>query len=125
MVKDKLWVFVGPFVTDPLIVMGTVPAVASAVVLTVRVTATGLLEVGFTEPEGRKLHDAPEGKFPQERLTVSLNDPCAVTWNDTGPEVLDGPTLMFGGEGVVRLKSTTCNVKAASFVTRFASVPAP
>jgi hypothetical protein len=124
-VKDKLCVFVGPSVTEPLIVIGAVPAVASAVVLTVSVTATGLLDVGFTELEGRKLQIAPEGKFPQERFTVSLNDPCPVTWNDTGPEVPDGPTVMLAGEGAVKLKSTTFNVKAASFVTRCGSVPAP
>jgi hypothetical protein len=78
-VRDKLCVFVGPFVTDPLIVIGTVPGVAPALVLTVIVTATRLLEVGFTELEGKKLQVAPEGKFPQDRPTASLNDPCAVT----------------------------------------------
>ena len=118
-------VFVGPFVTDPLIVIGTVPPVALAVVLIVSVTATGLLAVGFTELEGRKLQVAPEGKFPQDRFTVSSNDPCPVTWNDTGPETLDGLTVMLGGEGAVRLKSTIFKVKVASFVTWFGSVPAP
>jgi hypothetical protein len=118
-VKDKVCVFVGPSVTEPLIVIGTVPAVAFEVVLIVSVTATGLFEVGFTELEGRKLQFAPEGRFPQDKFTVSLNDPCPVTWNDTGPEVLEGLTVMFGGEGAVKLKSTTFKVKAASFVTRF------
>jgi hypothetical protein len=79
MVREKLCVFVGPFVTDPLIVTGTVPGAALALVLTVSVTATGLVEVGFTEVEGKKLQVTPEGKFPQDRFTASLNDPCAVT----------------------------------------------
>jgi hypothetical protein len=106
-------------------VIGNVPAVALESVLTVSVIATGLLEVGFTELEGRKLQVAPKGKFPHDRFTVSLNDPCPVTWNDTGPEILDGPTVMLAGEGALKLKSTTLNVKAASFVIRFRSVPAP
>ncbi len=55
-VREKLHVFLGPFVTDPLIVIGNVLAVAVAVVSTISVIATGVVEVGFTEPEGRTLH---------------------------------------------------------------------
>jgi hypothetical protein len=116
-VSDKFCVFVGPFVTDPLIVIGNVPAVALDVVLTVSVTATGLLAVGFTELEGRKLQVAPAGKFPQERFTVSSKEPSPVTEKDTGPETLAGPTVMLGGEGAVKLKSTIFKVKVASFAT--------
>ena len=125
MVKDSVCVFVGPFVTDPLIVIGTVPAVAFEVVLIVRVTVTGWFAVGFTELEGRKLQVAPEGRFPQDRFTVSLNDPSPVTWNVTGAEVLEGFTVIFEGEGALKLKSTTFNENVASFVIRFGSVPAP
>src|ERR1700752_1391979 len=125
MVSNKLCVFVGPFVTDPLIAIAVVPAVAFELVLIVSVIATGLLEVGFTEVEGRKLQVAPGGKFPQERFTVSSNDPCPVTSNETGPETLDGATVMLAGEGAVKLKSTIFNVKVASFVTWSGSVPAP
>src|SRR5580704_6569588 len=106
-------------------VIGTVPAVAFELVLTVNVIATGLLAVGFTELEGRKLQVAPEGKFPQDRFTVPSKDPSPMTWNKTGPETLDGATVMLAGEGAVKLKSTIFNVKAASFVTRSGSVPAP
>ena len=116
-VRDKLWVFVGPFVTVPIIVIGTVPAVALAVVLIVSVTATGFVEVGFTELDGTKLQLAPEGRFPHERLTVSSKEPCPVTEKDTGPETLAGPTVMLAGEGAVKLKSTIFKVKVASFVT--------
>jgi hypothetical protein len=116
-VRDRFWVFVGPFVTVPIIVIGTVPAVALAVVLIVSVTATGFAEVGFTELDGTKLQVAPEGKFPQERFTVSPKEPCPVTEKDTGPETLDGPTEMLEGEGAVKLKSTIFKVKVASFVT--------
>jgi hypothetical protein len=98
-------------------VIGTVPAVALAVVLIVSVTATGLAEVGFTELDGTKLQVAPEGRFPQERFTVSPKEPCAVTEKDTGPETLAGPTVMLGGEGAVKLKSTIFKVNVASFVT--------
>ena len=94
-VKDSVCVFVGPFVTDPLIVIGNVPAVAFEIVLIVRVTVTGWFEVGFTELDGRKLQVAPDGKFPQDRFTVSSNDPSPVTWNVTGAEVLDGLTVML------------------------------
>jgi hypothetical protein len=116
-VTDKLWDFVGPFVTDPLIEIGTVPAVTLAVVLTVSVISTGVPAVGLTELDGRKLQVAPEGKFPQERFTVLSNEPCPVTWNATGAETLDGATVMLGGEGAVKLKSTIFKVKVASFVT--------
>jgi hypothetical protein len=112
-------------VTDPLRVTGTVPAVAFEVVLTVRVTAAGLFEVTLTEPEGRKLQVAPEGKFPQDRFTVSSKGPCPVTWNETGGEVLDGPTVMAAGDGAVRLKSTTFRVTGESCVSISGSVPAP
>jgi hypothetical protein len=124
-VRDKLRVFVGPFVPDPLIVIGNVPAVAVAVVSTVSVIATGVVEVGFTEPEGRKLHDAPEGKFPQERFTVSSNAPCPVTSNETGPETFDGGAVMLADEGAVKLKSTTFKVKKASFWRWDESSPEP
>ena len=116
-VRDKLCVFVGPFVTDPLIVIDVVPAVALGVVLIVSVTAIGLLEVGFTELDGEKLQVAPDGKFPQERFTVSSKEPSPVTEKDTGPETLAGPTVMLGGEGAVKLKSTIFKVKVASFAT--------
>jgi hypothetical protein len=96
-VRDKLRVFVGPFVTDPLIVIGNVPAAAVAVVSTVSVIATEVVEVGFTEPEERKLHDAPECKFPQETFTVSSNALCPVTSNETGAETFDGGTVMLAG----------------------------
>ena len=72
-----------------------------------------------------QLQVAPEGRFPQERFTVLSNDPCPVTWNDTGTETLDGASVMLDGEGAVKLKSTIFKVKVASFVTRFGSVPAP
>jgi len=116
-VKDKFCVFVGPFVTVPIIVIGTVPAVALEVVLIVSVTATGFAEVGFTELDGRKLQLAPVGKFPQERFTVSSKEPSPVTEKDTGPETLAGGTVMLDGEGAVKLKSTIFKVKVASFVT--------
>jgi hypothetical protein len=117
--------FVGPFVTDPLIVIGNVPAVALEVVLIVNVTATGLLDVTFTELEGKKLQVAPEGKFPQDRFTVSSKGPCPVIWNDTGADVLDGPTVTPGGEGAVKLKSTTFRVTGEFCVSISGSVPAP
>ena len=79
-VRDKLRVFVGPFVANRLIVIGNVPAVAVAVVSTVSVIATGVVEIGFTEPEERKLHDVPEGKFPQEFL------PCPRTLLAPSPQ---------------------------------------
>jgi hypothetical protein len=124
-VSDKLCVFVGPFVTDALIVIGTVPALAFDVVLIVNVSATGLLEVTITEPEGRKLQVAPEGRFPQDRFTVSLKGPCPVTWNETGGDVLDGATVMAPGDGAVRLKSTTFRVTGESWVSVSGSVPTP
>ena len=124
-VSDKLCVFVGPFVTDALIVSGTVPALALEVVLTVNVTAAGLLEVTLTELEGRKLQVAPEGRFPQDRFTVSSKGPCPVTSNETGGDVLDGPTVISGGEGAVKLKSTTFRVTGESCVSVSGSVPAP
>jgi hypothetical protein len=94
-----------------------VPAVAVEDVLMVNITAAGLVEVGLTEFEGAKLQVAPAGKFPQERFTVSSKEPCAVTEKETGPETLEGPTVMLEGEGTVKLKSTIFKVKVASFTT--------
>ena len=124
-VSDKLCVFVGPFVTDALIVIGTVPAVAFEVVVTVSVTDAGALVVTITELEGRKLQLAPEGRFPQDRFTVSSKGPCPVTWNETGGDVLDGATVMAAGDGAVRLKSTTFKVTGESCVSWSGSVPTP
>jgi hypothetical protein len=124
-VRDRVCVFVGPFVTDPLIVIGTVPAVAFEVVLTVSVTDAGLLVVTVTELEGRKSQVAPEGKFPQDRFTVSLKGPSPVTWNDTGADVLEGPTVILGGTGAVKLKSTTFRVTGEVCVSMSGSVPTP
>ena len=68
-VRDKVCVFVGPLGTDPLIAIGNVPAVALAIVLTVSVTATGLLEVGFTEADGVKVATTlPGGQIPAGQI---------------------------------------------------------
>ena len=55
------------------IVIGNVPVGVLAPVLTVIVTATGVVEVGWTEFEGWKLQLAPVGKPVQERATAALN----------------------------------------------------
>jgi hypothetical protein len=116
---------VGPFATDPLIVMDTVPAVAFEVVLTVIVTGVELPEVTITEFEGRKLQVAPEGRFPHDRFTVSLKGPEPVTWKATGADVLAGATVIAAGEGALRLKSTTFRVTGESCVSLFGSLPTP
>ena len=59
--------------------MGNVPVGVLALVLTVIVTATGVVEVGWTELEGWKLQVAPTGKPVQFSVTAELNDPRAVT----------------------------------------------
>ena len=103
-------------VTEPLMVMGKVPAVVFAAVVMLRTTFTGLAEVGFALC-GEKIQDAPDGRPAQERLTVWLKGPEAVTWNLTGCEVLSGGTVMWFGAGALKAKSTTFKVKGAVAVS--------
>lgn len=100
--NDKFCIFGdGAPVAFAAIAIGNVPVVVLALVLTVIVTATGVVEVGRTEFEGWKLQLAPAGKPVQESATAALNDPSAVTWKFTGAEVADWLTVTLAGEGIV------------------------
>ena len=95
------------------------------VVPIVSVTLTGALEVGLTEDEGRKLQLAPKGRPLQERVTIPLKAPEAVTEKAMFCDELGRFTVTALGTGVVNPKSTTCSVRAASWVMVFASEPTP
>ena len=78
--NDKFCAFGdGAPVAFAAIAIGNVPVVVLALVLTVIVTATGVVEVGWTELEGWKLQVTPAGKPVQESATAALNDPRPVT----------------------------------------------
>ena len=78
-----------------------VPRGVLAPVLMVKVTVSGLPEIGNTELES-KLQAAPAGKPLQESVTSWLNAPEAVTSNAVGPEMLDG---IHGQAGRARARS--------------------
>jgi hypothetical protein len=80
----------------------------------VRTTLTGALDVGFTNEEGRKLQLAPSGRPLQERLTVPLKAPEAVTEKAIFCDVPGRFTVTALGSGAVNPKSTTCKTRAAS-----------
>jgi hypothetical protein len=93
------------------------PTGVPAAAVTVRVTVTGVEEVGFTELAGENRQLAPVG-IPVEQLsaTAPANEPEAVTWNALVPDVPPCDTVKEFGDGVVRLKSTIWSVTDASCV---------
>jgi hypothetical protein len=91
-----------------------VPVAAVDTVLTVRVTATGFPDVGWTLA-GAKLHATPAGSPEQARFTVPMNDPEALTVSVTAAELPWAIVRVFG-EGPPIAKSTTCRMTAASCV---------
>ena len=100
------------------------PAGVPAPAVTVKVTVTGVEDVGLTEPDGENKQAAPVGS-PAEQLSVTVPAklPAAVTWNVLVPDVPPCATLNELGLGAVKLKSTTCSVTGASCVIAFPSVP--
>jgi hypothetical protein len=94
--------------------------------VTVNVTVTGVLEVGFTVAEGEKAHAAPVGRpLGQLSVTEPEKEPDADTTNVLWFEVPPCTTFNVFGFGAVSAKSTTCSVAAASWVVVPASVPTP
>ena len=100
------------------------PAGVPAPAVTVKVTVTGVEDVGFTELDGENTQTAPAGN-PAEQLSVTVPAklPAAVTWNVLVPDVPPCATLNEFGLGAVKLKSTTCSVTGASCIIAFPSVP--
>src|SRR5579862_577474 len=94
------------------------------VAVTVKVTVTGVDEVGLTVAEGEKAHAAPVGSpVGQLSATEPANEPEAETTNVLEFEVEPCTTLRVFGLGAVSAKSTTWSVIAASCVVVPASVP--
>jgi hypothetical protein len=87
--------------------------VFKAVVMVIA-TLIGLFAVGLTEFDGSKLHVAPVGNPEHDRFTPSESGPAVVTWKVIGADVTPAPNVRALTDGVVRLKSTTLSVTAAS-----------
>ena len=100
------------------------PTGVPAAAVTVKVTVTGVEDVGLTELDGENTQAAPAGS-PAEQLSVTVPAklPDAVTWNVLAPDVPPCVTLNEFGLGAVKLNSTTCSVTGASCVSRFRPSP--
>jgi len=89
--------------------------VSVELVVTVKVTVTGLAAVGLTEFDGKNAQAAPAGRpLGQLRTTVDENEPAAVTWNVLTFEAPPCGALRLPGLGAEILKSTMWRVRAAS-----------
>ena len=100
------------------------PTGVPAAAVTVKVTVTGVEDVGLTELDGENTQAAPAGSpAEQVNVTVLAKFPDAVTWNVLAPDVPPCATLNEFGLGAVKLKSTTRSVTGASCVIAFPSVP--
>jgi len=94
-------------------------------VLTFKMTATGFVLIGATTFDGWNEQLAPSGSPAHESVTGLLKAPAAETMKETGEVVAPGTTLTVGGEGVLKLKSTMCNVREKLWMVVAGSVPTP
>ena len=124
-VRDRPCVLSGAPDVLAVSVTGLTPVGVEVVVPIVRVTVTGVLEVGLTELEGEKLQLAPVGSPLQVSETVPAKDPAPVTWKVIGFELFGSLALRLVDENEPTPKSTTWSVSGKSCVTLFVSDPTP